>query len=334
MISFIIIGINIQKTIALCIESVIRFININEISAYEIIYVDSNSTDNTIKIVQNYNIRVILIKGEVNAAIGRNVGVKHSSGNILFFVDGDMELLPDFYKYVFDTKTEEPEYPFVYGYWQDKLYDSNFKYLFTQDVSIPDKPIFVNTTGGLMIIERFLWDKVGGMDERLIRSQDHDIGLRLAKIGFPAKRYNSLFAIHHTISYTNKKRFKKFFLSKILLSQGLLMRKQLFNVSYLKRYYRNVTFVLLLVFMLLFSFSAIRMVLVVLLAYFFTHIIRVIKNYRENKAWLLPFFYYILYPIYTLVGLFFYYPRKPKYTVRELFDKIVDTQFVKKNLAK
>ena len=78
-----------------------------------------------------------------------------------------------------------------------------------------------------MILERELWDKVGGMDERLARNQDIDIGIRFSKLGCPAKRYNHLFAIHHTKMYFDKSRISYFLISKVLLSPGILMRKHI-----------------------------------------------------------------------------------------------------------
>lgn len=211
MISFIIIGKNIQNTIAICIESVLRFVKANAIPAYEILYVDSNSSDNTIKIAQRYSPRIILITGQVNAAIGRNAGVKYSKGDILFFVDGDMELIPQIYDYIFDTSTHKIVYPFVSGYLRHKYYNSEFKYLYIEDDKIAESTIHRNFTRGLMIVDRVLWDRIGGMDERLIRNQDMDFGLRMAQIGFPVRLYSHLMAIHHTISYFDKSRFTYFF---------------------------------------------------------------------------------------------------------------------------
>jgi len=55
--------------------------------------------------------------------VGRNVGAKHAKGDTLFFIDGDMELLPDFYNLVFEPSDGEPIYPFINGYLCHKFYD-------------------------------------------------------------------------------------------------------------------------------------------------------------------------------------------------------------------
>jgi len=333
MISFIIIGKNVKETISACIKSVLCFTDKNKIDSYEIIYVDSNSKDNSIEIARKYPTRIYSITGEVNAAIGRNVGAKNANGDILFFIDSDMELVPDFYHHVFSGDTEMLEYPFVNGYWQNKYYDNKFNFLYTEKLIIPDMPDYINVTGGLMIVTKELWKQVGGMDERLVRSQDHDIGLRLAKIGFPAKRFNHLFAIHHCISYFDKKRFINFIFGKTLLSQGLLMRKQLFNIAYLNRYRNNIIYVLFLfpIFTTLIIKPDIGLLLVFI--YLVIHGIRVIKNVKKEISWFFAYLYKILHPLYTLIGFLFYYPSKPRYTVMELSNKNVTTKVVTKAIG-
>jgi len=175
MISFIIIGRNIEKTIKICLESVVRFIDENTIIDNEILYIDSNSNDQSIEIAKNYPVKIFQIVGEVNAAIGRNVGANNAKGETLFFIDGDMELLPGFFNEVFTLDGDVAFYPFIRGYHHHLHYDNDFKILYTNDDPLPDKPITSAVTGGLMIISRAMWIKIGGMDERLVRNQDVDL---------------------------------------------------------------------------------------------------------------------------------------------------------------
>lgn len=318
MISFIVIGKNIERTIKLCLDSIFNFVKVNKIECFEIIYVDSDSNDNTITIAKNYPIRIFQIRGEANAAIGRNVGAKHSKGEILFFIDGDMELVNDFYEYVFDKDSQTLKYPFVNGYLIHKFYDSNFTYQYDQIEKIPDQAIFRDVTGGLMIVEKKLWQSIGGMDERLIRNQDLDFGLRLSKSGYPALLDNHLFAIHHTIAYTNKSRALGFYFSKSLLSTGLLMRKHLFELAYLKRHYQNVFYVLLLFtgFILFIIKPIIGIILFGL--YLFIQISRTIRSKKKEIYFFSDLMFKIMYNFYSVVGLLFYYPKKSIYDVKEI----------------
>ena len=214
MISFIIIGKNVINTIELCIHSVRSFTNSNNISNYEILYVDSDSSDGSVSVSLRLNVKVIIISGHVNAAIARNVGAQFAKGSIFFFIDGDMELTSDFYNYIFDNRTNELIYPRVSGLIHDKFYDKDFSFKYMNLANLTLDTHFRPFSGGLMIIERSLWELNKGMDERLIRNQDLDFGLRSTNKGFPILIVNKLFAIHHTISYFDKKRMKDFFLSK------------------------------------------------------------------------------------------------------------------------
>ena len=101
MISFIVIGKNEGWRLTNCLDSILIFISNENITDFEIIYVDSNSTDDSIQRARAYRaVKVYLITGNCNSAIARNVGAQQAKYNILFFLDGDMELLPEFFEFV------------------------------------------------------------------------------------------------------------------------------------------------------------------------------------------------------------------------------------------
>jgi len=66
---------------------------------YEILAVDGGSKDKTLEILEKYHAQTNLriIKQEKNNGIGggRNEGIKNSQSPILLFIDGDMEVKPD-----------------------------------------------------------------------------------------------------------------------------------------------------------------------------------------------------------------------------------------------
>ena len=84
---------NEEKDIGDCLKSLKK-------QAYkdiEIIIVDDGSTDNTIKIVEKYNIK-ILDQNHQGPGAARNLGAKNASGNILIFIDADMTFDEDYLK--------------------------------------------------------------------------------------------------------------------------------------------------------------------------------------------------------------------------------------------
>jgi glycosyltransferase involved in cell wall biosynthesis len=315
MISFIVIGKNIANTIAICLDSIGRFVRVNDISDYETIYVDSDSTDNTISIAKKYPVRIFRITGEVNAAIGRNVGAKNARGDILYFIDGDMELEPEFWKHVYDADSKKLIYPFISGFMHEKYYDGDFNYLYSLDEKIPAKPFYKDVTGGFTIVEKALREKSGGMDERLIRNQDVDLGLCISKLGFPVLKVTQFCATHHTISYFEKNRYWQFLFSKALLSPGLLMRKHLFNKSYLRVYRRNIGYVFYLLVSIILLFFKPVIGLVLLLLYILLQLFRTLRTIKKEKYFLQSFIFKVLYNGYALAGFLFYFPAQPTYQV-------------------
>jgi glycosyltransferase involved in cell wall biosynthesis len=61
---------------------------------YEIIMVDSNSKDRTVKIARKYADKVIVTKRR-GVSVGRNIGARLAKGEILLFVDAYTVLLPN-----------------------------------------------------------------------------------------------------------------------------------------------------------------------------------------------------------------------------------------------
>lgn len=76
---------NEQKHLAEVLESLKR----QTYKSYEIIIIDSGSTDNTIKIAQKYDSKIIHIKKEeFNYSYASNIGVDNASGDIICFLSG------------------------------------------------------------------------------------------------------------------------------------------------------------------------------------------------------------------------------------------------------
>lgn len=87
--SIIIPSFNTQATIDKTLSSV--FSNSFK-KAFEVIVVDDASTDNTLKIIRKYNVRVLKNKINSGPAYSRNVGAQKSRGRLLLFLDSDVVL--------------------------------------------------------------------------------------------------------------------------------------------------------------------------------------------------------------------------------------------------
>jgi glycosyltransferase involved in cell wall biosynthesis len=129
MISFIVIGRNEGWRLSKCFEGLNKVIKYNKLIDFEIIYVDSDSNDKSIEIAKSNNVnRIYKISGNVNAAIARNVGANESLGEILFFLDGDIEVNPFHFSDII-RGNNILNYGYVVGFLDDVNYDSNWNFI-------------------------------------------------------------------------------------------------------------------------------------------------------------------------------------------------------------
>lgn len=99
MISVIIITLNEENTIPNILDNLLN----QTVNQFEVIIVDSNSDDNTIKVAEAYADRFAhfkIIKNEQRgASLGRNTGAQAARFERLLFLDADTQLKPDFIKH-------------------------------------------------------------------------------------------------------------------------------------------------------------------------------------------------------------------------------------------
>jgi len=238
---------------------------------------------------------------DCNAAVARNVGEEKSSGDILFFVDGDMEIRKEFLSLVY-TKKEGLCDDFVSGNWMNYNYDISDKLLNQEPFLDLKEDVVQTTTGGLFLIKRSLWQKLGGMRNMFKKSQDIDLGLRLAKKGIFLKRKKEFAANHHTIAYQNKNRiWKELITGKHLYGRSLLYREHIFNKHMYNRLLRNdYSFLLLLGISLAVIFSGFFQLFLI---YLFVILIR--SKFKLNIM-----VYYFLRDTIVMFGLFLFVPKR------------------------
>lgn len=98
-ISSVVITRNEEKNIKKCLTSLINSFQSSQIiNKYEIIVVDSNSIDNTLKIVRKFNrVKIVSLTSSsyYSAAMGRKVGSELAKYDYILFIDGDVELCKD-----------------------------------------------------------------------------------------------------------------------------------------------------------------------------------------------------------------------------------------------
>jgi len=319
MISFIIIGKNIEPTIRNCFDSVFQFIKKNRINFAEVIYADSDSKDQSLKIAQTYDVKIVRLQGNLNAAVGRNEGAKVSKGDILFFIDGDMELSSGCYSYFFKNE-QVLIYPFLRGILINKYYTRGFEKVIYSEPYVEGVATLNfysrNISGGLFLIERKYWEQLGGMDDRFRSHEDADFGLRMAQNGVNQRVYNKLMVAHNMVSYYNISRIKQFLISDTLFYSGVLIRKHLLNKVYWFTFIRARYSLLILIiglFLFLINFKA---GIIVSLIYLFLQLTRTIKLYKSEPYFTFILLYKLFFDFYALLGFIFFFPVNRKYKVK------------------
>ena len=172
MISFIVIGKNEGWKLNRCLESILSLRSLNGLNNHEIIYVDSDSTDDSINNVKEFkNVQICKLTGYVNAAVARNIGVSISKGDILFFLDGDMEISSKSFELLFD-ENNQLQYDFISGDFENNYYSNReskqciSKELYHKNVEISSE----FTTGGLFAITSSC--RINGLNQEVVSKSD------------------------------------------------------------------------------------------------------------------------------------------------------------------
>jgi glycosyltransferase involved in cell wall biosynthesis len=303
VVSFIIIGRNEEKNLKRCIDSIQRSVTLSNIRNYEIIYVDGNSSDKSIEVVSRfYQVKIFRVTGGRNAAVGRNIGAKESSGDILCFLDGDMELHPDFLIDVWNAKKQDIKGDFFAG----KLIDV----IGTEHIARPFSKIF---PGGTFIIRRKIWESVNGMRTKFKTGEESDLGLRLRKKGYKFHRRDEVMVNHYTAPYEHGSRaWKRIADKSLFFSRAVLYRNHLFNRQMYALMLRiDKTFLLLVA-----TIIATIVYPLAGLAFFGIYFIAVVLRIMKKGTLYMPFakmiLYYFLSDSLNLVYFFTFYPKTIK----------------------
>lgn len=213
-ISFIIIGYNEGNNIIKCINS-IKEMNLRN---YEIIYIDSNSNDNTISMLKKYkDVRKYKIESNLySAALARNIGSQYANGEYIFFLDGDMEISKESDIKFCLEKINTREIGIISGKLREKIYRDN-KEIFeiTDRYKVKEELEKLRAPGGYFFIKKDILISSGNFNISIKNNEEIDLFSRVKKLGYEIYRTNKLECIHnHCLDNESKnyiKRLKKRF---------------------------------------------------------------------------------------------------------------------------
>ncbi|MEU5163996.1 glycosyltransferase family 2 protein [Streptomyces sp. NPDC020875] len=179
-VSVIIPAYNAAKTLGTVLESVYA----QTLAPLEVVVVDDRSTDTTRTVAGRFP--VVLVESPVNRGVSaaRNLGARHSRGEILFYLDSDVALAPDALANAVDLLLSDPGTGCVHGiYDPEPLYDDgpveryraiHAHFWRRRSVGVVGTAIFA-----LAAMPRAVFDEVGPFDENLRDSEDVEYSDRL-----------------------------------------------------------------------------------------------------------------------------------------------------------
>lgn len=158
------------------LEACLRSVNGQTYGNVEVIVVDNHSADKTREIAKRYGARIVESRAKRSEA--RNIGARKATGELVFFVDSDMELTPN----VVDecvAKVESgfdaviiPEISVGEGFWAKCR--ALEKACYVGDDAIEASRLF----------RRRVFEKIGGYDVELEAGEDWDLNRRTIRSGY------------------------------------------------------------------------------------------------------------------------------------------------------
>jgi len=192
-IDVVIIGVNSEKTLSGCIESVLQ--NRYTQGAVRIFYVDGGSTDGSVALAKGYDsVAVIEIHPEFPApGLGRNAGWRAGSAPLVQFLDSDTLMDPEWLAKAAGALT--PEVGAVRGN-RDEINPQGSVYNWIGQLEWNAPPGECEAFGGDVLIRRSILEATGGYDEVLVGGEDPELSRRVIRAGWRILRLPAPMTCH------------------------------------------------------------------------------------------------------------------------------------------
>jgi glycosyltransferase involved in cell wall biosynthesis len=177
--SVVVIGRNEGERLRRCLESVRLMAPAGD---YELIYVDSRSSDNSIALATAAGATVIALSAlRPSAALARNAGWRAARGEWILFLDGDTILHAQFPRLALDAARTSSA-TVVWGHRRETRPTANIFHR-VLDLDWVYAPGNAEFCGGDALMRRHALEEVGGFDETLIAGEEPELCSRLRSRG-------------------------------------------------------------------------------------------------------------------------------------------------------
>ncbi len=149
----------------------------------EIIVIDNGSKDNTVRIAEKYDVKVIEFP-DANISALRNKGANIASADIIIFIDADVIVKKNWLKNGITKFSDDAAICSVGGYvdipsegtWVEKVWHLRAEVC-------PDQAYTDWVSSMNMFVRKDIFMKAGGFNEKLITCEDVDLCFRMKKLG-------------------------------------------------------------------------------------------------------------------------------------------------------
>lgn len=181
-VSVVIVTYNEADRIRRCLDSVFELCE--EVPSFEVVLVDSNSSDETVSIASEYPITILRIPSDdlSTPSAGRYVGTQAADGEFVLFVDGDMELSDGWLPRACRLLREHPDVAAVDGHLNENRGQTEIEN--------------VGAVRGVALYDAKKLRAVGGFDPFLRSLEDIDLGFQLVEAGYRLCRLPVVVAEH------------------------------------------------------------------------------------------------------------------------------------------
>lgn len=179
LLSVVVIGRNEGSRLERCLASINRMHMGG--STLQLIYVDSGSSDRSCQVAREAGATVLeLGAGRTTAAMGRNAGWRVAQGSLVFFLDGDTIVHPDFFAKAHPS-FEDPAVAIVWGHRRELATDASL-YNRVLDLDWIYAPGLTSFCGGDAIFRKSFLALTGGFDDQLIAGEEPELCRRITAL--------------------------------------------------------------------------------------------------------------------------------------------------------
>lgn len=162
-----------------------------------ILYVDGQSTDNSLIIARQLGIMCYGVTGKPNPAKGRHEGFSHCDGKYTFFIDGDMEIYPGWLTTGIKYLENHPDIAGTAGFCDWEVYEGNsFRRIPNYTNIKRNGQNVTGDVGGAFIYRAEVLRLIGDFDPTMVRVGELELYYRIVAAGYKLVYLYSPMVIH------------------------------------------------------------------------------------------------------------------------------------------